>query len=252
MSGKHDIIIDTKKKHHRYTGTVASFILKLELFNDGLPRLASLVATGVDFTLDKTNQQITSRNLRLMTERIFPALVSSKTPTFDLKLNIEDISFPKNSALPLGNFVKHLGANAQVFGKLQKPFDVGALSKWRDEGGIIELESVESLYGPLYLVANGTLALDDNLQILAALTAKVQGLFLAIDQPSQAGMIKPRDVALAKFVIGVFSEHPTANGPTTINLPLNIQDGKLIIQNLKLLSFPKFHWPDTATRSGGL
>ena len=169
-----------------------------------------------------------------------------------MKLTVEDVDLPRMPALPLGHAVKRLGASIQVLGKLHRPFDVISLTKWRDDGGTIEFESVEARYGPLYFLLNGTLALDDKLQILAAFTAKVQGFLTTIDQLKQARVIQPRDAALAKVMFGIVSKPSADNELPTISLPLNIQDGKLTIKHLKLLNIPHIPWDQTTRHLGGV
>ena len=243
LSGNHDVSVNASKGLYRYTGVSNSLVLGLEIFNDGLPELATLVATCLDIAQDGTNQKFSSRNLSVKAQRLFPDLISSETPTLNIRFEIDDFSLPTALRLPLGGIVKNLNVSINLLAKLGRPFDIIALSKWRDAGGIIEFGSIEARYGPLYLLANGTLALDDKLQILAALSVKVQGIFSVIDRLKNAQVIRARDAAFAKLVIGVFSERSPVGGPATISLPLTIQDGKLSIQNLTLLNIPEIRWP---------
>ena len=252
LSGDHEVLIDTFKGHHEYTGSVAGLIVDLRLNEDGMPASARLIGTGLQFTYGHTKNNISIKKIRLMAERLFSDNFSSKIPTLNIQFDLEELNFDRTGALPFGDVIKRLSTSIKVFGKIRSPFDILSLKKWSDDGGIIEFESIEGNYGPIEFNANGTLTLDDKLQILAAFSTKVRGVIVAIDRLTQAQIIQPSDAAMAKIFLSIFSKNLSDNGSPFVTLPLNIQNGQLSIHHIKLLNVPKIEWLKTLKIEDGL
>jgi hypothetical protein len=187
-----------------------------------------------------------------MAERLFSDNFSSKIPTLNIRFDLEELNFDGTEALPFGDVIKRLSTSIKVFGKIRSPFDILSLEKWSDDGGIIEFDSIEGNYGPIEFNANGTLTLDDKLQILAAFSAKVRGAIVAIDRLTQAQIIQPSDAAMAKIFLSIFSKNLSDNGSLFVTLPLNIQNGQLSVHHIKLLNVPKIDWLKTLKIEDGL
>ena len=252
LSGDHEVLIDTFKGHHEYTGSIAGLIVDLGLHEDGMPATARLFGTDLEFTYGDTKNTFSTKKFRLMAERLFSDNFSSKIPTLNIQFDLEELNFDGTGALPFGDVIKRLSTSIKVFGKIRSPFDILSLEKWSDDGGIIEFESIEGNYGPIEFNANGTLTLDDKLQILAAFSAKVRGINVAIDRLTQAQIIQPSDAAMAKIFLSIFSKNLSDNGSLFVTLPLNIQNGQLSIHHIKLLNVPKIEWLKTLKIEDGL
>jgi len=252
LSGDHEVLIDTFKGHHEYTGSVAGLIVDLGLHEDGMPASARLIGTGLQFTYGHTKNNISTKKIRLMAERLFSDNFSSKIPTLNIQFDLEELNFDGTEALPFGDVIKRLSTSIKVFGKIRSPFDILSLKNWSGDGGIIEFESIDGDYGPIEFNANGTLTLDDKLQILAAFSTKVRGIYVAIDRLTQAQIIQPSDAAMAKIFLSIFSKNLSDNGSPFVTLPLNIQNGQLSIHHVKLLNVPKIEWLKTLKIEDGL
>ena len=252
LSGDHQFIIDTSKERREYIGSAASLIVDLQLYEDGLPAFAKLMGTGLKFTYGYSKNSISTPKIRLIAERLFSDNFSSKIPTLNIQFDLEELNFDGTEALPFGDVIKRLSTSIKVFGKIRSPFDILSLEKWSDDGGIIEFDSIEGNYGPIEFNANGTLTLDDKLQILAAFSAKVKGVIVAIDRLTQAQIIQPSDAAMAKIFLSIFSKNSSDNGSLFVTLPLNIQNGQLSIHHIKLLNVPKIEWLKTFKIEDGL
>ena len=252
LSGDHEVLIDTFKGHHEYTGSIAGLIVDLGLHEDGMPASARLIGTGLQFTYGHTKNNISTKKIRLMAERLFSDNFSSKIPTLNIQFDLEELNFDGTGALPFGDVIKRLSTRIKVFGKIRSPFDILSLKNWSGDGGIIEFESIDGDYGPIEFNANGTLTLDDKLQILAAFSTKVRGINVAIDRLTQAQIIQPSDAAMAKIFLSIFSKNLSDNGSPFVTLPLNIQNGQLSIHHVKLLNIPKIEWFKTLKIDDGL
>src|SRR5262249_44415292 len=116
-----------------------------------------------------------------------------------------------------------------------------AVTKWRDDGGTIEIEELELDWRPLRLTGSGTLALDAELQPQAALTATIAGYGEIVDSLLVAGAIKPNDGALAKIALGLLAK-PGPSGERQITAPIAVQEGRLFVGPVRLMTLPKISW----------
>jgi len=121
-------------------------------------------------------------------------------------------------------------------------FNAQALTQWRDAGGTLEANRIQVGYGPLFLQGNGTLALDGDLQLVGAFSARIQGFFQTVDGLRRGGVIRRPDASMAKVVLGMLSKQPKNGGPATISLPLTLQERALFAGPVRLIKMPEIHW----------
>ncbi len=144
---------------------------------------------------------------------------------------------------PFGQTVELIGAAGELRGVLPKAPPAQALEAWRADGGTLELQRLELIWGPLRAVADGTLALDADLQPVAALVARVQGLTDAIDAMELAALIDGRTAAIARLAVVAFSRVPDGGGVPELQVPVTIQDRQLSLGPVRLVTLPRLAWP---------
>ena len=166
----------------------------------------------------------------------------------DVSAAIQGFYLPKRFSLPLGHKIERFRIKLQVLGQLKRPIDRETLTAWRDDGGTIEISALEARYGSLQMVASGTMALDHQLQPLAAMSVKLQGYVTALDQLRAARVIGAREVAIAKLVLGALSRRELDGGPAAVRLPFNTRNGFLTAQGIKLFAIPPVVWPGKAAK----
>ena len=113
-----------------------------------------------------------------------------------------------------------------VTGAIKGP--LANLASWRDAGGTLDLNRVVLVWGPMKLDGDATLALDGQMRLLGAGTAKFQGLNPVLDRLVAKGQVRPQDATVAKVVLGLLAK-PTADGGTEITVPITAQDGRLFL-----------------------
>jgi hypothetical protein len=141
----------------------------------------------------------------------------------------------------LGNTLSALSFTAQIKGALPPGPFVAALSRWRDDGGTIELQSLRLRWGSLQVDASGTLALDNALQPEGAFSTVITGQDAAVDVAVMTGALKPDNAGAAKAVLGLLSR-PNAKGEKTITLPMTIENEQLYLGPAKLANIPPIPW----------
>jgi hypothetical protein len=133
----------------------------------------------------------------------------------------------------------------EVMGPFETSFSRAAATAWRDTGGTVEITALELRWGPLNVVAIGTMALDENLQPLAALTATITGFNETIDALTAAGTIPQNEADSAKALLNLLAKPPRLlGGPPEIAVPLTIQNQRLSLGPVALMMLPPIEWPD--------
>jgi hypothetical protein len=141
----------------------------------------------------------------------------------------------------LGDTVESCAVDLQVMGALPAGDWRQALARWRDEGGVVELNRAFLQWGALQLEANGTVALDSALQPIASLSATVMDHKALVDAAVAAGMLPARNADVVKLVLDLLA-HRGANGASRLTAPITIQDGKIAIGRAEIGKIPRLDW----------
>jgi hypothetical protein len=143
----------------------------------------------------------------------------------------------------LGTRIAAIAAQLSVIGEIEGGSGAREiLNKWTDAGGLIEVESLDLSWSPLRLRLNGSLALDRDLQPLAAFTANAEGYAETVDALTERGLVNPSDVMPVKLVLAALAKRPSDGGAPIITIPLTIQDRVLGIGPTRLVKLPEIIW----------
>ena len=158
-----------------------------------------------------------------------------------LQVKLEDLYLPRKLRWSADSYLKELSIELNIFEYLGLILNEKNLKKWRDTGGIIDINLFEAVFGDLKTHACGTLALDQDLPPLLALTAKFEGVVPLIDKLIELGHIRTNTAMLAKIIFGGFSER-LGNERSSIDLPLTIQNRRLSVGPISLFTVPFINW----------
>jgi hypothetical protein len=142
---------------------------------------------------------------------------------------------------PLGPTIAEISANAAIEGAFVPGPVTQALADWRDHGGTIELQQAHLQWDKLSADADGTLALDNDLQPLAAFSATVRGAEELVDAAVAAGSMRAQDSGIAKMVLGLIGT-PGANGQKEVKVPISAQNGKILLGPARIANLPHIDW----------
>jgi hypothetical protein len=161
------------------------------------------------------------------------------TASADLRVEARDLQAPGD--FPLGPRLDRLSLTARVMGGIGR--GAGALGAWRDKGGTVEVTDLTFDYGPLEARANGTVALDGDMQPVGVFTARIRGFFQTVDALKARGLIRARDALTAKMVLGVLARKADDGGPPILSLAVTVQDRKVYVGPVALAEVPEVRWP---------
>ncbi len=155
------------------------------------------------------------------------------------------LGLPESPILPLGNRVARAVVDANILGDiLPGPLDIG-LAQWRDDGGTIEAKHLRLDWGPLAAQGDGTVALDATLQPIGAFSAQVQGFLETIELLRRQGTVDSKAANTARLVLGVLSRPSPEGGPSTISLPVSIQNRTVFAGPVAVLRLNPIRWTGT-------
>lgn len=155
---------------------------------------------------------------------------------------IEQLMLPASARAPLGREIAHLDVEAQVLGNAPAGPLRQAAAAWRDGGGTVELHRLAVQWGALQLVADGTVALDRDMQPMGAATARIAGFGETIDALAANGAVNMRDAGTAKAALTMLARPAPDTGRPEIRVPLNVQQGTLYLGPVPLLRVPRIEW----------
>jgi hypothetical protein len=203
---------------------------------DGM--LARIRLSGLAFGDDGRTTKAGTATLSL---RLPPAPPQShEEPLFSFALEAGAIVLPAPVA-PLGQQIDHLKLDATWRGPLTAGKLPDALAAWRDGGGTVELQSVDLAWGSLNIMADGTMALDRDLQPLGAFTARIMGYDAIIDALTENGALKANEGQLARFGLSMMAQRG-ADGTPQLKTPVTMQDGALYLGPARLVKLARIAW----------
>ncbi|MGH7014741.1 MAG: DUF2125 domain-containing protein [Stellaceae bacterium] len=147
----------------------------------------------------------------------------------------------RTAPAPFGTTIQDISATATIDGAFAPTPLPQMLDAWRKTGGAIELESAHLAWDKLDIDAKGTVALDDDLQPLAALTATVRGQNEIVDAAVSAGTLPEGDAGLARAVLDMIAQQGD-DGRKQIRLPISAQNRRLYLGPAAIARIPTIDW----------
>jgi hypothetical protein len=165
---------------------------------------------------------------------------SDRDPFVSLDARLADVSVPQ-APPPFSQRFDALSLKTTVRGPIPAAPLPSALTRWRDAGGALDIESAHVAWDKTKVDIDGTLALDGAMQPEGALTATITGGDTIIDAIVAAGGLDPRYAGVAKSVLRAVAE-PNPDGSETLHVPMSLQDQRVYIGPARVAALPHFTW----------
>lgn len=167
----------------------------------------------------------------------------TRTARLRIEIDTADIStLGGQQVQAIGAVIRFALLDVEVYGPLPGDLTQTALTGWRDSGGVVEVRRLRADYGPLGLDADGTLALDGQLQPVGAFVARLEGFSETVDALHGASIISDGNALTAKLVLGVMADKDGAGGRKRLSIPVNLQDRTLYAGPLAMVKLPMIRW----------
>lgn len=240
VPGEHGLMLTVDGEPHIYRGQAGRAAGQFSYDGNQL-RTATIELADVKVTEPATRQNWALDRATLDGEMPPREEATHRTPVLDLRLHVAGLNLPDQIQMPLGNDLTELEIAATLLGPIADGPLSDSLTKWRDDGGTVDVRRLSAKYGPLALNADGTLALDGGLQPVGAFTARVEGFFETVDALRVRGIIRAADAVTAKMILGVLVKR-NGNGRSGLSIPMSIQDRHLFAGPVPLIVIPEITW----------
>lgn len=154
---------------------------------------------------------------------------TKKGRQFAIRLN--DISLDKKLDSPLGHDIQKMNILATIEGSWDDLKDREMITKWRDAGGIVNIDEISVKWGESTFTSSGTLSVDNHLKPVGAITTQIldyeKGLKALSKEIGQDGAMM-----LGMMVLGLSKENE--KGEKYLDIPLTLQDGWVYFETMKL------------------
>ena len=215
--------------------------LGLRLDRDG--DLAGLVFAGGKLALEQPGvDPLTLAEITLVYDHLNPPDPGHEHPSAGVTLALRGLELPDIAGLPLARRIEIFQVEARVMGTIAGDPPLAALAAWSNDGGTVELDRIALDWAPLALEADGTLALDPNLQPLIATSARLRGFGELVVRLVQAGLVEPGMASAAQIMLGILAR-PDAQGRPTLTIPVTLQDGILTAGQVRVMRVPPLPLP---------
>jgi hypothetical protein len=161
-------------------------------------------------------------------------------PSLALALDLRQLQLPAPPPT-MSDTIDDLAFAATVKGAVPNGPLVQAIGAWRDAGGTVELDRLRLKWGGLGANASGTIALDQDLQPIAAFAGGIEGFGTILSALVEAGRLGTEQAALAQIALSALAK-PGADGQPQITTSFTIQNGKMYLGPAKLGDAPRIVW----------
>jgi Uncharacterized protein conserved in bacteria (DUF2125) len=221
---------------------VDSKLAALKFYRDSINRHAAARITNLSIaTPDGGVVDVGMIRLDLIVANSMPT--NENQPAYGMSLQLSNLTLPPDYGTPLGRTLEQLSMEGHVLGPLKQTFDEDAFTKWRDTGGTVQVPRLIAKFGPLNIALDATFALDKRMQPMGAGTGHIQGYAPALDALVATQAIRLNDANTVKSFISLLARPPRPGAEPELTLPLTVQDDKLSVGPVTVMTMPHLVWP---------
>jgi len=159
-------------------------------------------------------------------------------PFLGFDLTAATVILPEGQRAVTAGPIETVAVRGAVMGPMPMAPDLGtALAGWANAGGVLELKALSFAQAPLDVAGEGTLALDEALQPLGALTVRAHGAAETVELLERDGLLDQRSAKTAKIMVQGLAK-PDDSGKARVDLSLSLQQGYLWLGPIKLAKLP--------------
>jgi len=161
--------------------------------------------------------------------------------SLELAFAADQVALPADQAI-LAPQIERAAGTIAFNGHLPAQPLIPALTAWRDAGGAIDFAQISLRWGALSVEGDGTVALDNALQPLAASSLRISGFNETLDRLAAAGVIRPDAAGATKFALGLIAKSPDGGGPPVASVPVSIQSQQLFVGPVVVSRLQPIRW----------
>ncbi len=227
----------------RLTARSAATFVIARVNSHGRVAQAAFQADGLHLSDAAGTEILSAATLRGTTQTPAAKSIAHDQTSLDLTLQASDVLLGSPMATPLGKKVERIDLAATIKGALPGSLARDAVDAWRRDGGTVELDHFTLNWGALDLRANGTMALDERLRPLGAISAEISGYGETLGALEQARVLPPKTAEGSRFALDLLSRPDGADGRRVVTVPLSAQNGSLYLGPLRIVRLAAIPFP---------
>lgn len=153
----------------------------------------------------------------------------------------DDLRFAANLR-PFDSTVRTIRLEAELIGAVTPGRLQDALNLWRRGGGTLEVRRLVLDWPPLTLDADGTMALDEDLQPIAAFSTRITGFNDTLGALETQGFLPRGQAKSAEMVLNLLARTPRGSDTPELQVPLSVQDQRLSVGPFDVMDVPTMRW----------
>ena len=162
-------------------------------------------------------------------------------PGVSIAASLRDIEFGRGAPAARGGTIEEASLTAKLIGPFPRDATAQSLAVWRDGGGTLEIGALSLRWQKANGKGSGTVALDRDLQPLAALTIRIEGYADLVRSLVDRGWLKKRDAGAIKLGLDLFARAGTEQ-PGAVALPLTFQNRRVFLGPISVMRLPRIEW----------
>jgi Uncharacterized protein conserved in bacteria (DUF2125) len=238
MPGRHTLRLEGVS----YSASAAALEVVLPLTESADPGEALVAeARGLRFDTPSSTVETRAASLRIGT----PGGGDEGRTATALRLSATDMALPPGlpGTARLGAIVERIGLELLLIGPIPTGRDPARrAAAWRDNGGALEVRSLEARWGDVVGSAAAALALDGALQPAGSGTLHVAGSEALLEVLGEAGLLSPFSAAAARVALRALNRAPPGGGSPQAELPLVLRNRSLNLGGIPLARLPLWDW----------
>ena len=152
------------------------------------------------------------------------------------------VTVPSTISSPFGPIIDTMNVDLRVMDDMPDFRRKESLKIWNEDSGVVEFDNLSMVWGPVNMVARGTIGFDDALQPEGAFASSLEGHAAVLKALLDAGFIAQRQKAMMDSALSLFAKPDEAGHGSAINLPITIQLGGMFFGPVRIFGFPEIQW----------
>ena len=158
-----------------------------------------------------------------------------------IAVSLGEIEFGGTQSDVHGRAIEEASLTAKLIGPPPRDARAGSLAVWRDGGGTVEIGDISIVWQKANGKGSGTVALDRDLQPLAALSIRIEGHADLLRMLVALGWVEKRDAGAIRLGLDLLARASTGQ-PDKIAVPLTVQNRRLFLGPISVMRLPRIDW----------
>ncbi len=210
--------------------------------SSGGPHILKFAPKEITIRDEMSRQQFAAQGASVQVYRSVDKKAGDSEISAGLLISLKGITLPEEAKKLLGRKMARLEAEIQVLGDLPMTMDRPGLSRWRRDGGTLEIKNLDFAWGPAKVKASGTLGLDDALQPEVSLVTSITGYQKTVDALVAAGVVREGVARGVKLILDMMARRSQPGQEATVRVPVSVQNRVIYVGPARLARLPLLRW----------